>query len=505
MSQSILKMEQIVKSFGAVNVLKGVDFDLAKGEVHALVGGNGAGKSTLMKIMTGVYTKDSGKVIIKGEEKEIKSTNDAKENGIAMIFQEMSLVPSLTIAENIFLGYELKKHGMRDVKLMKQETEKVLKRLGLDLDPGTPVSELSVGLCQMVEIAKAVSKNASILVFDEPSAALSDSETEFLFKMIRQLKEEGVSMVYISHRMNEILEICDRVTVIRDGKKVITEKVENLTMEEIVAQMMGNEAKETKFEYVPREYDRNAEDLLTVKHLKINDKIDDINFSIKPGQILGLAGLMGAGRTEIMETLFGLRKAVSGSIELEGKKVEIKNPSDAVACGFALVPEDRRKEGLVLSHTIKENAILPISAQLVKNGIFNDDKAAHDIVEKNIQDLGVVADNMNQEIRLLSGGNQQKLIIARELNDHAKVIVASQPTRGLDIGATEFVRQQLIDQRNAGKGVMLISADLEEIMALSDRIAVLFGGKIVGILNREEATVQKIGLLMGGISEEEAR
>ena len=299
MSQSILKMEQIVKSFGAVNVLKGVDFDLAKGEVHALVGGNGAGKSTLMKIMTGVYTKDSGKVIIKGEEKEIKSTNDAKENGIAMIFQEMSLVPSLTIAENIFLGYELKKHGMRDVKLMKQETEKVLKRLGLDLDPGTPVSELSVGLCQMVEIAKAVSKNASILVFDEPSAALSDSETEFLFKMIRQLKEEGVSMVYISHRMNEIL----------------------LTMEEIVAQMMGNEAKETKFEYVPREYDRNAEDLLTVKHLKINDKIDDINFSIKPGQILGLAGLMGAGRTEIMETLFGLRKAVSGSIELEGKKV----------------------------------------------------------------------------------------------------------------------------------------------------------------------------------------
>ena len=193
MSQSILKMEQIVKSFGAVNVLKGVDFDLAKGEVHALVGGNGAGKSTLMKIMTGVYTKDSGKVIIKGEEKEIKSTNDAKENGIAMIFQEMSLVPSLTIAENIFLGYELKKHGMRDVKLMKQETEKVLKRLGLDLDPGTPVSELSVGLCQMVEIAKAVSKNASILVFDEPSAALSDSETEFLFKMIRQLKEEGVA------------------------------------------------------------------------------------------------------------------------------------------------------------------------------------------------------------------------------------------------------------------------------------------------------------------------
>ena len=303
------------------------------------------------------------------------------------------------------------------------------------MDPGTPVSELSVGLCQMVEIAKAVSKNASILVFDEPSAALSDSETEFLFKMIRQLKEEGVSMVYISHRMNEILEICDRVTVIRDGKKVITEKVENLTMEEIVAQMMGNEAKETKFEYVPREYDRNAEDLLTVKHLKINDKIDDINFSIKPGQILGLAGLMGAGRTEIMETLFGLRKAVSGSIELEGKKVEIKNPSDAVACGFALVPEDRRKEGLVLSHTIKENAILPISAQLVKNGIFNDDKAAHDIVEKNIQDLGVVADNMNQEIRLLSGGNQQKIVIAKWLNSNPKIFMFDEPTAGVDIVA----------------------------------------------------------------------
>ena len=287
-------------------------------------------------------------------------------------------------------------------------------------------------MCQMVEIAKAVSKNASILVFDEPSAALSDSETEFLFKMIRQLKEEGVSMVYISHRMNEILEICDRVTVIRDGKKVITEKVENLTMEEIVAQMMGNEAKETKFEYVPREYDCNAEDLLTVKHLKINDKIDDINFSIKPGQILGLAGLMGAGRTEIMETLFGLRKAVSGSIELEGKKVEIKNPSDAVACGFALVPEDRRKEGLVLSHTIKENAILPISAQLVKNGIFNDDKAAHDIVAKG-----------------------EIISIIREFADK-------------------------------GGAVIFASSELAEMMAICDDIITIFDGKITGRIGRKE-------------------
>ena len=499
MSQSILKMEQIVKSFGAVNVLKGVDFDLAKGEVHALVGGNGAGKSTLMKIMTGVYTKDSGKVIIKGEEKEIKSTNDAKENGIAMIFQEMSLVPSLTIAENIFLGYELKKHGMRDVKLMKQETEKVLKRLGLDLDPGTPVSELSVGLCQMVEIAKAVSKNASILVFDEPSAALSDSETEFLFKMIRQLKEEGVSMVYISHRMNEILEICDRVTVIRDGKKVITEKVENLTMEEIVAQMMGNEAKETKFEYVPREYDCNAEDLLTVKHLKINDKIDDINFSIKPGQILGLAGLMGAGRTEIMETLFGLRKAVSGSIELEGKKVEIKNPSDAVACGFALVPEDRRKEGLVLSHTIKENAILPISAQLVKNGIFNDDKAAHDIVEKNIQDLGVVADNMNQEIRLLSGGNQQKVMLGRALLTKPKILILDEPTRGVDVGAKSEIYEYCNMLAAQGMAIILISSDLPEVMGMSDRVMVVREGHIVAAHNRGDATAEQIMSEMFGL------
>ena len=385
---------------------------------------------------------------------------------------------------------ELFEKGVNDslvhVKLMKQETEKVLKRLGLDLDPGTPVSELSVGLCQMVEIAKAVSKNASILVFDEPSAALSDSETEFLFKMIRQLKEEGVSMVYISHRMNEILEICDRVTVIRDGKKVITEKVENLTMEEIVAQMMGNEAKETKFEYVPREYDRNAEDLLTVKHLKINDKIDDINFSIKPGQILGLAGLMGAGRTEIMETLFGLRKAVSGSIELEGKKVEIKNPSDAVACGFALVPEDRRKEGLVLSHTIKENAILPISAQLVKNGIFNDDKAAHDIVEKNIQDLGVVADNMNQEIRLLSGGNQQKIVIAKWLNSNPKIFMFDEPTAGVDIVAKGEIISIIREFADKGGAVIFASSELAEMMAICDDIITIFDGKITGRIGRKE-------------------
>lgn len=304
MSQTVLKMEGINKSFGDARVLKDVHFDLEHGEVYALVGGNGAGKSTLMKIMTGVYTLDTGKIYVNGQETVISKPSDAKNKGIGMIFQELSLVQTLTVAENIFLGNEIVNHGIRDVRAMNKKSQEVLDKLGIEVDPETVVSELSVGMSQMVEIAKAVSKNATILVFDEPTAALSDSETARLFEMIGQLKKEGVSMVYISHRMNEILQVADRVTILKDGEHVITEEIRNMTLDKIVSYMMGGTSGSGhRFEWVEREYDKKAPDVLTVEHLKINDRISDISFSLKPREILGFAGLMGSSRKHFVKQL----------------------------------------------------------------------------------------------------------------------------------------------------------------------------------------------------------
>jgi len=491
MTRNILELKNINKSFGAAKVLKDVSFELQPAEVHALVGGNGAGKSTLMKIMTGVYTKDSGDIIINGEKKEIRNTNDAKDNGIAMIFQEMSLVPTLSIMENIFLGCELKKHKMRDVKTMKARTREVLEELGLELDPDTRVSELSVGMTQMVEIAKAVSKDVKILVFDEPSAALSDSETARLFEIIRQLKEKGVSMVYISHRMNEILEICDRVSILRDGMNVTTKETSDLTMEEIVALMLGDANTGHQFEWVPRTYDEEGADVLTVQNIKINEKLNDISFSLKKGEILGFAGLMGSGRTEIMETLFGIRRPLGGHILVEGKETVNHSPADAVKNGFALVPENRRKEGLVLIHSVRENAVLPMSAKLTKNRIFNDNKKINQIVTDNIQDLAVKTSDMNQEIGLLSGGNQQKIVIAKWLNSHPKILMFDEPTAGVDIGAKGEIIKIIRRYADGGGSAIFASSEIAEMLAVCDRIITLFDGKITGELKREDIRTEE--------------
>ncbi len=491
MNQNILEMKGINKAFGDAKVLKNVRFELQKGEVHALVGGNGAGKSTLMKIMTGVYTKDSGEMRINGEVIDINEPSDAKKNGIAMIFQEMSLIQTLTVAENIFLGSEIIKNGFRDEKAMKKKAEEVLKSLGIDVEPTTRVSELSVGMSQMVEIAKAVSRNAKILVFDEPSAALSDSETVKLFELIRRLKKEGVSMVYISHRMNEILENCDRVTVLRDGQYVATEIIENLTLEKIVALMMGGEKAENKFVWMPRTYDETAADVLTVKHLKVDDKVSDISFSLKPGEILGFAGLMGSGRTEIMETLFGIRKRLGGTVHLNGEEINIKSSADAVKKGIALIPEDRRKEGLVLSHTIRDNVILPIASRLTKKKIMNDDKQADQIVCNNIKDLNIVAENMDQQIGLLSGGNQQKVVIAKWLNSNPKVMMLDEPTAGVDIGAKGEIIQIVRKFADRGGSVLFASSELAEMMAVCDKIITIYDGHITGEIKRSEIKTEE--------------
>ena len=492
MENTVLKMEGICKSFGDAKVLKNVQFELKHGEVHALAGGNGAGKSTLMKIMTGVYTHDEGKIFIDGKETVIEKPLDAKEQGIAMIFQELSLVQTMTVAENIFLGTEIVKNGVRDVKKMNEKTSQILHRLGMDISPSTVVSELSVGMSQMVEIAKAVSKDAKILVFDEPTAALSDSETKRLFEIITQLKNEGVSMVYISHRMNEILSICDSITILKDGEYVTTQNIKDMTLDKIVSYMMGGTSgKGHKFEWVERKHDENAKDVLRVDHLKINEKINDISFSLKHGEIVGFAGLMGSGRTEILECLFGLRKKEGGTVILDDKEVHIKNPTEAIKNGLAFIPEDRRKEGLVLMHSIKDNAVLPILDRLSIKGIFNDDKKERTLVGENIKKFGVKAEHIDQEIGLLSGGNQQKIVIAKWMNTCPKVIMLDEPTAGVDIGAKGEILEIVRSFADQGCGVLFVSSELTEMMAICDRIIVLFDGRITGMISRKDIKLEE--------------
>ena len=489
MSEYVLEMKGIQKSF-AVPVLRGVDFSMKKGEVHALVGGNGAGKSTLMKIMTGVYQKDKGDIFVNGNAVEIHSIHDANRYGIAMIFQELSLIPTMTVAENIFLGEEVTKHGFRDTAYMNQRAEAVLKELGIDVEPDTVVGTLSVGVSQMVEIAKAVSKEAQILILDEPTASLSDSETEHLFKLIADLKAKGVSMVYISHRMNEILRIADAITILRDGIIAHTDRIEHMDLDSIIKYMLGDGAGK-KFDWVERSYDEQAEDLLCVEHLKVNDKIADISFSLKPGEILGFAGLMGSGRTEILETLFGRRVMQGGSVKIHGQAVSIKNTQESIRAGFALIPEDRRKQGLVLIHTVKENAILPMISKLCKYKIFVDEKQANSVVERNVEQLNVVTDGIHKRINLLSGGNQQKIVVAKWLNMNPEIMMLDEPTAGVDIGAKGEIIDLIRKFADEGKGVLFVSSELTELMAVCDRIIVLFDGKITGCLTRKEINAEE--------------
>lgn len=489
MSQYILEMRGIEKAF-AVPVLKGVDFSLSEGEVHALVGGNGAGKSTLMKIMTGIYKKDAGEIFVNGESVEINNAHDAKNSGIAMIFQELSLIQSMTVAENIFLGEEVTRNGIRDVSYMNRRAHEVLSELGIDVDPRATVSKLSVGMSQMIEIAKAVAKNARILVLDEPTASLSDLETAQLFKMIEDLKRKGVSMVYISHRMNEILQIADTITILRDGNVVHRNSMKNMTLDQIILHMLGN-GDGKKFDWVERSFDENGEDLLTVEHLKINEKIDDISFSLKKGEILGFAGLMGSGRTEILETLFGIREKLDGEVRLNGKKVHVKNSGDAVKSGFALIPEDRRKQGLVLIHSVKENAILPKVTRLCKYKFLVDEKKANEVIANNVRELNVVTDGIHKRINLLSGGNQQKIVIAKWLNMQPEIMMLDEPTAGVDIGAKAEIIDLVRKFADGGKGVLFVSSELAELMAVCDRIIVLFDGKITGEIARKELKVEE--------------
>ncbi|MGM0125696.1 ribose transport system ATP-binding protein [Enterococcus sp. AZ194] len=488
MCDAILKMEGISKRFGETTVLNEVDFSLHKGEVHALIGGNGAGKSTLMKIMTGVYSKDSGDIYIEGQLVSFKNREDASKNGIEMIFQELSLVQSMTVAENIFLGNELHKSIVLDEKTMNEKAKDVLLSLGIDIDPKDRVETLSVGLSQMVEIAKAVVKNAKILVFDEPTASLSDSETRKLFQLINELKGKGVMMVYISHRMNEIMDIADAITILKDGKNVLTDKIANLRLEEIVSYFVGESS--SGFEWKKREY--SSEDpILKVNNLSINETISEITFDVKKGEILGIAGLMGSGRTEILETLFGIRTLQSGEIYIDSQKCSINNTRDAIKSGFGLVPEDRRKQGLVLSHSVKENNILPILKTLSLFKWVINEKKSQKVTKENVSSLNIKTSSIEKKISLLSGGNQQKVVISKWLNTNPKVMLLDEPTAGVDIGAKMEIINIIRDYADEGNGVVFVSSELAELLAACDRILVLYDGKIINDMKRETISCEE--------------
>jgi ribose transport system ATP-binding protein len=480
----ILSMSEIRKCFAQIPVLKRVNFTLRRGEIHALMGGNGAGKSTLMKILTGVYQRDGGTIRIDGQTAHYHDTLSAERAGVAMIFQEFSLVPTLTVAQNIFLGREPKYPGTPFINNteMVRRSRALLQDLGVDIDPEQQVSGLSVGLMQIVEIAKALSKKARILVMDEPTSSLSETETGALFALVRRLRAQGLSVVYISHRMAEILTLCDRVTVMRDGEAVMTADCSALSVQTIIGAMLG-EGNSASFVWHDRGPAPQAEPILEVRSLRLAKRIDDVSFDIRPGEIVGLAGLMGSGRTEIAETIFGRRAALSGEIIFDGAPV--RGQADAISRGIAMVPEDRRKMGLVLDHSVGDNIVLPNLARFA-GLLFMRDQQARATVDRTIRDLSIKTDGPDKLARLLSGGNQQKIVIGKWLARDPRLLILDEPTIGVDIGAKSEIVETVRAMADRGTAVLVISSELEELMAISDRILVLHGGRIADQMNRRD-------------------
>ncbi|PUA35733.1 D-xylose ABC transporter ATP-binding protein [Paenibacillus elgii] len=489
MTTYLLEMNDISKSFPGVRVLDKVTFNLTGGEVHALMGENGAGKSTLMKILGGIHRRDGGTVILKGTPCEIASPSMAQSLGIAMIHQELNLIPHLTVMENIFLGREFTygRSGMINWGKMRQESVRFLSQLGLAIDPGIIAGELSVGQQQMIEIAKALSMNAEILVLDEPTAALTDREIEALFTVIESLKAKGVGMIYISHRMEEIFRICDRVTVMRDGHTVGTDRVADTNIDKLVKMMVGREIKDR----FPKIDVSVGEPKLEVEGLSLPGKLQDISFAVRSGEIVGIAGLMGAGRTELAKALFGVTPARQGEIRVDGRPVAIRKPVDAIRAGIALVTEDRKDEGLLLNLSVKDNISLPNLKDVSSFGFVSRSKETG-ISERLISQLLIKTPNSEQKVGSLSGGNQQKVVIGKWLETNPQVFILDEPTRGVDIGAKKEIYDLMNQLISRGVAILMISSELPEVLGMSDRILVMHEGRIAGEFARGEATQEKI-------------
>ena len=489
MSEFVLQMCNVTKRFPGVLALNNVSFDLRPREVHCLLGENGAGKSTLMKILAGAQPMDSGEILLGGEPVTIQSPHHAQELGISMIYQEFNLSPYLSVAENIFLGREprIGKSPFINWKKMYSDAEEILTRIRVQLDVRKPVNECSVAQQQMVEIAKAISFNARIIVMDEPSATLTDHELRALFDLIRTLRRQEIGIIYISHRLEEIFEIGDRVTVMRDGEYVGTHNACDLTREDIIRMMVGRELKDE----FPKEIFELGPEIVRVKGLTRQGAFRDISFSLNRGEIVGLTGLVGAGRTEVVRGLFGADRIDAGEIWLNGNPITVRSPQDAIRQGIGLLTEDRKGQGLVLGMSIRENTTLANLKELVK-GLFIDNRKERAVTEKYIKELQIKTPSAEQLAQNLSGGNQQKVVLAKWLFTDSKVLIFDEPTRGIDVGAKVEIYKLMNELARKGVAILMISSELPEVLGMCDRILVMHEGRIAGELARSEATQEAI-------------
>jgi len=489
-----IEMKGIDKSFGTNQVLKDAGFYLKDGEVHALMGENGAGKSTLMKILTGVYTRDAGTVYVDGKEVLYKNPQEAEKAGIVFIYQELNVLFDLTVEENLFMGKEItKRFGICDKKAMREKAQEVMDRMGVNIPVTALMSDLSVGQQQMVEICKALMVDAKVLIMDEPTAALTQSETRVLFEVIKSLREKGVSIVYISHRMEEIFELCDRITVLRDGTYVDTRYIKDINMDDIVQMMIGR----TIGERFPKRDVKIGEEVLRVEGLTHEKLFRNVSFSVRAGEVLGFSGLMGAGRTEIMQAIFGNIPVKEGKVFIEGKEVSIKNPRQAIKAGIGFITEDRKTEGLLLEKSIAENIEIANLNKISKNSVLQKNKQK-EIVKKGIEEFRIRCFGPDHECHNLSGGNQQKVVLAKWIYTDPKILILDEPTRGVDIGAKKEIYSVINDLAAKGVAVILVSSELPEVLGMSDRITVVHEGRITGTLSAEEADQAKVMTLATG-------
>ncbi|MGX4670546.1 sugar ABC transporter ATP-binding protein [Cerasibacillus sp. JNUCC 74] len=494
--KSFIVMKDISKSFSGNQVLRQVDFRIKRGEIHALMGENGAGKSTLVKILTGIYQKDEGEIFLEGEKITFTNPKEAEEKGISMIHQELNIIPQLSVMENMFLGKEITygKTGILNKQEMKQRTKESLAKLGVEsISPEDIAGNLSVGQQQMIEIARTLATNAELLVMDEPTAALTDREIERFFNVIKKLKAEGVSIIYISHRMEEIFEICDRITVLRDGEYIGTEKIADTSFQAIVKMMVGREIGER----YPTRSNSIGNTVFEAKALACDNIVNDVSFFVKQGEILGVAGLMGAGRSELMEAIFGFRKLTKGTIYINGKKVDIKHPNDAVKAGIGFITEDRKSKGLVIDASIKENIALTNLKTLSKKGVIYKRKE-RDLVKRLMEKLKVRATSEEQIVKSLSGGNQQKVVLAKWLGIRPKILILDEPTRGVDIGAKKEIYTIINELSKNGVAIIMVSSELPEVLGVSDRVMVMHEGKITAFFDRTEVDQEKIMMAATG-------
>lgn len=489
-----IEMRGIDKLFGSNQVLKQAGFTLESGEVHALMGENGAGKSTLMKILTGVYTKDAGTVLVDGKEVNYKNPQEAEKAGIVFIYQELNVMFDLTVEENLFMGKEIHgKFGICDKKAMQKKAQEALNILGVNISPKTVMAELSVGQQQMVEICKALMADAKVIIMDEPTAALTQSETVALFKVIESLRKKGVSMVYISHRMEEIFELCDRITVLRDGSYIGVKNIPETNMNEIVKMMIGREIGER----YPSRNVKIGKEVLKVKELTRKGTFHDVNFSVRAGEVLGVSGLMGAGRTEIMQAIFGNLSYESGTIEIDGKEVKISNPRQAMEHGIGFITEDRKTEGLMLDKSIRENISLCNLRRISKSSVISRE-AEKNMVAEAIKDLHIKCFGSYHECNNLSGGNQQKVVLVKWILTNPKILILDEPTRGVDIGAKKEIYSIINKLAAQGVAIIMVSSELPEVLGMSDNIMVVREGEVRGIISYEEANQERVMTLATG-------